>query len=59
MTKETRSIGRPRKSDKAKKSAKIFINMTEEQKSKLIKKAEKERSGCRSENSGLYVPEFL
>ena len=42
MAKETRSIGRPRKPDKAKKSAKIFINMTEEQKFKLIKKAEKD-----------------
>ncbi|MFY4818409.1 hypothetical protein ACOTWJ_09265 [Aliarcobacter butzleri] len=33
-------IGRPPKSDKTKMSAKIFINMTETQKKKLVKKAE-------------------
>lgn len=41
MIKKTPKIGRPPKSNKTKKSAKIFINMTEEQKKKLIKKAEK------------------
>jgi len=41
MAKEKRNVGRPRKSDKVKKSAKIFINMTEEQKNKLVKEAEK------------------
>ena len=40
MSKNTRKVGRPLKSDKTKKSAKIFINMTEDQKVKLVKKAE-------------------
>ena len=39
--KKVAKVGRPPKSDEAKKSAKIFINMTEEQKEKLVKKAEK------------------
>ena len=40
MIDKPRKVGRPPKSNKTKKSAKIFINMTEEQKEKLIKKAE-------------------
>lgn len=42
MTKEKRNVGRPRKLDKLKKSEKIFINMTEEEKNKLIKKSEEQ-----------------
>lgn len=38
--KNSPKIGRPPKSDKTKMSAKIFINMTETQKNKLVKKAE-------------------
>jgi len=38
--KKIAKVGRPLKSNKTKKSAKIFINMTEEQKEKLVKKAE-------------------
>jgi len=34
------SVGRPTNSAKMKKSAKIFINMTEEQKKKLVEKAD-------------------
>lgn len=40
MKKKTPKVGRPTKSIKTRKSAKIFINMTEEQKEKLVKKAE-------------------
>lgn len=40
MKKAKRNVGRPLKSNESKKSAKIFINMTEEQKEKLVKKAE-------------------
>ncbi len=40
MKKKTPKVGRPCKSKKARKSAKIFINMTEEQKEILVKKAE-------------------
>jgi len=39
--KKDKKVGRPPKSDETKKSAKIFINMTEKQKEKLIKRAEK------------------
>jgi len=39
--KKNKRVGRPPKTDKTKKSAKIFINMTEEQKEKLTIKAEK------------------
>jgi hypothetical protein len=39
--KKIAKVGRPIKSSKTKKSAKIFINMTEKQKEKLVKKAEK------------------
>lgn len=42
MSKDTRKVGRPLKPDKTKKSAKIFINMTEDDKIKLMKFAEKE-----------------
>lgn len=38
--KNSPKIGRPLKSEKTKMSAKIFINMTEIQKKKLVKKAE-------------------
>jgi len=38
--KKIAKVGRPLKSIKTKKSAKIFINMTEKQKEKLVKKAE-------------------
>jgi hypothetical protein len=38
--KKLAKVGRPPKSDERKKSAKIFINMTEKQKAKLVKKAE-------------------
>lgn len=38
--KDSPKVGRPPKSDKTKMSAKIFINMTETQKKKLVKNAE-------------------
>ena len=38
--KKSQKVGRPPKPDKTKMSAKIFINMTETQKKKLVKKAE-------------------
>lgn len=41
MAKETRSVGRPKISSTKKKSAKIFINMSEREKKILEKKAEK------------------
>lgn len=40
MKQETPKVGRPCKPKNSRKSAKIFINMTEEQKERLVKKAE-------------------
>lgn len=40
MANKIPKIGRPKKSKSTKKSAKIFINLTEEQKKKLVEKSE-------------------
>jgi hypothetical protein len=44
MDKKKRNVGRPPKSNKTKKSAHIFINLTESEKKTLEKNAEKH--GC-------------